>query len=67
MGEEYMSRKLSQSYFADEHLPTFSLTGLSDPSQMKSIAILLFFFNFFLAVVFALFELSYLVTTDSQI
>jgi hypothetical protein len=67
MGEEYMSCNLSQSSFADEHLPTFSLTGLGNPSQMKSIAILLFFLNSFLATVFSLFELSYLVTTDSQI
>jgi hypothetical protein len=64
MGEEYMSCNLSQSYFVDEHLPTFSLTGLGNPSQMKSIAILLFFLNSFLATVFALFELSYPIKTD---
>jgi hypothetical protein len=67
MDEEYMSCNLSQSSLVDEHLPTFSLTGLGNPSYMKSIAILLFFFNSFLAVVFALFELSYPITTDSQI
>jgi hypothetical protein len=67
MGEEYMSCNLSQISLADEHLPTFSLTSLGNPSQMKSIAILLFFFNSFLASVFSLFELSYPVTTDSQI
>jgi hypothetical protein len=26
MGKEYISCNLSQSYFVDEHLPTFSLT-----------------------------------------
>jgi hypothetical protein len=62
-----MSCNLSQSYLADEHLPTFSLIDLGNPSETKSIAILLFFFNSFLAAVFSLFELSYLVTTDSQI
>jgi hypothetical protein len=67
MGEGYMSCNLSQSSFADENLPTFSLIGLGNPSRMKSIAILLFFLNFFLAAVFALYELSYHVTTDSQI
>jgi hypothetical protein len=67
MGEEYMSCNLSQSSLVDEHLPTFSFIGLGNPSQMKSIAIFFFFFNSFLAAVFALFELSYLVTTDSQI
>jgi hypothetical protein len=66
MGEEYMSCNLSQSSLADEHLPTFSVTSLSNPSQMKSIAILLFF-NSFLVAVFAPFELSYPVTTNSQI
>jgi hypothetical protein len=67
MGEEYMSYNLSQSSLADEHLPTFYLTGLGNPSQMKSIAILLFFFNSLLVVVFSLFEISYPVTTNSQI
>ena len=67
MGEEYISCNLSQSSLADEHLPTFSLTELGNPSQMKSIAILLFFLNSFLAVVFSLFQLSYTVTIDSQI
>jgi hypothetical protein len=66
MGEEYMSCNLSLIYFV-EHLPTFSLTGLGNPSQIKSIAILLFFLNSFLVVVFALFELSYPITTDIQI
>jgi hypothetical protein len=62
-----MSCNLSKSSFADENLPTFSLTRLGNPSHMKSIAILLFFLNSFLAAVFSLFELSYPVTTDSQI
>jgi hypothetical protein len=67
MGEEYISCNLSQSSLVDENLPTFSLTGLGNPSQMKSIAIFLFFFNSFLVAVFALFELSCPVMTDSQI
>ena len=67
MGEEYILCNLYQSSLADEHLPTFSMTGLDNPSQMKSIVILLFFFNSFLVAVFALFELSYPVTTDNQI
>ena len=67
MGEEYMSCNLSQSSLVDEHLPTFFLTRLGNPSQMKSIAIFLFFFNSFLAVVFSLFQLSYPVTTNIQI
>jgi hypothetical protein len=62
MGEEYMSCNLSQSSLADLHLPTFSLTVLGNPSQMKSIAIFLFFFNSFLAAVFSLFELSHPIT-----
>jgi hypothetical protein len=65
MGEEYMSCNVSQSSFVDEHLPTFSLTRLGNPSHIKSIVIFLFFLNSFLAAVFALFELSYPVTTDS--
>jgi hypothetical protein len=67
MDEEYISCNLSQNYLPDEHLPTFSLIGLGNPSQIKSIAIFLFFFNSFLATIFALFELSYPVTNDSQI
>jgi hypothetical protein len=67
MGEEYMSCNLSQSSLADEHLPTFYLTELGNPSQMKSISILLFLFNSFLVAFFALFELSYPITIDSQI
>jgi hypothetical protein len=67
MGEEAMSCNLSQSSLADEDLPTFSLIGLGNPSQMKSISIFLFFFNSFLAPVFSLFELSYPVETNSQI
>jgi hypothetical protein len=56
MGEEYMSCSLSQSSFADENLPTFYLTGLGNPSQMKSIAIFLFFLNSFLAAVYHLLD-----------
>jgi hypothetical protein len=67
MGKEYMSCNLSKISLTDEHLPTFSLTDLGNPSQMKSIAILLFFFNSFLVAVFSLFELSYHVKNDSQI
>jgi hypothetical protein len=67
MGEEYMSCNLSQSSLAHENLPTFSPTELGNPSHMKSIVILLLFFNSFLAAVFSLFELSYPVTTNRQI
>jgi hypothetical protein len=62
-----MSCNLSQSSFIDEHLLTFSLTELGNPSQMKSLL-----FCYFSSIPswlqsFALFELSYPVKTDSQI
>jgi hypothetical protein len=67
MGEKYISCSLSQSYLDDEHFPTFSPTGSGNPSQMKSIAILLILFNSFLVALFDFLVALYLVTTDFQI
>jgi hypothetical protein len=56
MGEEYKLCVLSKSSLNDEHFPTFSFTELFNPFVMKSIVVLLFFFNLVLAPVYGFFE-----------